>query len=46
MNYSLNSFISILIIVLIGGLLTYVFDKILLVKGYIQKGDLYIGIDL
>lgn len=46
MNYSLNSFISILIIVLIGGLLTYVFDKILLVKGYIQEGDLTVGIDL
>lgn len=46
MNYSLNSFISILIIVLIGGLLTYVFDKILLVKGYIQKGDFSVGIDL
>ncbi|HHT54979.1 MAG TPA: PTS sugar transporter subunit IIC [Acholeplasma sp.] len=46
MNYSLNSFISIGIIVLIGGLLTYIFDKILLVKGYIQKGDLSVGIDL
>lgn len=40
MNYSLMSFISIIIIIFIGGLLTYIFDRILVSKGLIVKGDL------
>src|SRR5690554_6194375 len=46
MSYSSNSFISIAIICLIGGLLTYIFDKILYIKGYIKDGDLSIGTGL
>lgn len=39
-NY--KSWLSIIIIVVVGGLLVYIFDKILYMKGFIKDGDLSI----
>lgn len=46
MSYSLESFISIGIIIVLGGALTYLFDLILFKKGFIKLGDLAIGSDI
>lgn len=40
MKFSWQAFLSITIIIVFGGLLVYVFDKMLYVKGLIKKGDL------
>lgn len=42
MKYSVKSFISLGIIIVLGGFLTYIFDLILFKKGYIKPGDLSI----
>ncbi|VEU81065.1 PTS transporter subunit IIC [Haploplasma axanthum] len=46
MNYSTKSFISIIIIIVIGGLLVYIFDKIMYKKGIIHLGDFYLDDNL
>lgn len=40
MEYSLMAYVNIAIIILCGGLLVYLFDKILYRKGFIKDGDL------
>lgn len=40
MGYSLMAYVNIAIIILCGGLLVYIFDKILYTKGFIKNGDL------
>lgn len=46
MGYSWQSFLSLAIIIVIGGLLVYVFDKILYKKGFIELGDLSLDEEL
>lgn len=40
MEYNWQSFVSVILIVVLGGLLVYIFDKIMYIKGIIQKDDL------
>lgn len=46
MNYSGKAFLCIGIIIFIGGLFTYIFDKILYMRGIIKDGDLAIGTEI
>lgn len=46
MNFSLMSFVSLAIIIVFGGLLVYIFDKILYMKGFIELGDLSLDEEL
>lgn len=46
MNYNVKSFISIGIIILLGGFITYIIDLFLYKKGLIVDGDLAVGNDI
>lgn len=46
MGYSWQAYLSLAIIIVFGGLLVYVFDKILYKKGFIELGDLSLDEEL